>query len=61
MDIKLTGLQEMQVSYQYFTLEEWRLLARCVHHAQGDLQGTAAALDEQKVSDLLGKFPSAVL
>lgn len=57
----LTDLQRMQAAYAYFTLEEWKLLVRCVRATEGDLCGTKQALDKNKVSAMLVKFPSAVL
>lgn len=57
----LTELQKTQIVYQYFTLEEWQLLVRCISHARADLYGTRQAIDEEKVHAMLVKFPSAVL
>ena len=57
----LTDLQKMQVVYAHFTLEEWKLLYRCICVTKGELYGTKQALDENKVNAMLAKFPSAVL
>ena len=59
--MELTELQKMQIAYAHFTLEEWKILAKCVWHTQGDLYGTKQAVDENKVTTMLSKFPSAVL
>lgn len=57
----MNELQRTQAAYQHFTLEEWKLLARCVRHAFGDLEGTPAAILLAKVAEMLQKFPSASL
>jgi hypothetical protein len=57
----MTELQKTQAAYQYFTLEEWKLLAKCVRHTEGDLYGTKQAVDEDAVKTMLAKFPSVVL
>jgi hypothetical protein len=54
-------LKKTQAAYAYFTLDEWKILAKCVLHTQGDLYGTKQAVDENKVAAMLAKFPSAVL
>ncbi len=57
----LTGLQKTQVAYAHFTLEEWKIIARCISHTRADLFGTKQALNPDAVRDILVKFPSAVL
>jgi hypothetical protein len=57
----LTDFQRMQVAYAYFTLEEWKLLARCVYATEGGAYGTREAAVDEKVATMLAKFPSAVL
>ena len=57
----MTELQKTQAAYAHFTLEEWKLLVKCVQHTQGDLYGTKQAVDDDKVATMLSKFPSAVL
>lgn len=57
----MTELQKMQAAYAHFTLEEWKILVKCVRHTQGDLYGTKQAVDENKVTTMLSKFPSVVL
>ena len=57
----ITELQKTQAAYAHFTLEEWKILVKCVRHTQGDLYGTKQAVDENKVATMLSKFPSASL
>ena len=57
----MTELEKTQAAYAHFTLEEWKLLAKCVQHTQCDLYGTELDVDENKVATMLAKFPSAVL
>ena len=57
----MTDLQRTQAAYAHFTLEEWKLLAKCVGRTFGDLKGTRDALDLEEVKTLLSKFPSAAL
>ena len=59
--MELTELQKTQAAYAHFTLEEWKILVKCVRHTEGDLYGTKQAVDENKVAAMLVKFPSAVL
>lgn len=50
----LTEAERTAVAYAHFTLEEWKLLAQCVFNCKLDLP-------ENKVIEILAKFPSAVL
>ena len=59
--MELTELQKTQAAYAHFTLDEWKILVKCVRHTEGDLYGTKQAVDENKVATMLAKFPSAVL
>lgn len=59
--MELTKLQKTQAAYAHFTPEEWKLLVKCVSHANAMLYGTREKLDENKVATMLAKFPSAVL
>ena len=52
----LTDFQRMQVAYAYFTLEEWKLLAKAMWALENN--GQAETKDIEKI---LVKFPSAVL
>ncbi len=61
MPQELTGMQKMQIAYAHFTLEEWKLLAKCVNQTHAYLYGTSQELDKEKVFAMLAKFPSAVL
>ena len=57
----LTDLQKTQIAYAHFTLEEWRLLVRCVDLTYTELFGTKEAIDAEMMGNMLAKFPSAVL
>ena len=57
----MTDLQKLRTAYAHFTLEEWKLLARCVRYTFGDLDGTKAALNKHQVNEMLSRFPSASL
>ena len=50
----LTDAQKTAAAYAHFTLEEWKLLAQCVFNNKLDIP-------ENKVIEMLTKFPSAVL
>jgi hypothetical protein len=53
--------QHTRIAYAHFTLEEWKIIARCISHTHANLYGTREALDPDKVRNILVKFPSAVL
>jgi len=59
--MELTELQKTRIAYAHFTLDEWKLIARCISHTRADLYGTKQAIDPDKLRDILVKFPSAVL
>jgi hypothetical protein len=50
----LTESERTAVAYAHFTLEEWKLLARCVFNNKLEVP-------EEKIVAMLTKFPSAVL
>ena len=58
---QLTELQKTQAAYAHFTLEEWKLLARCLRHAEATLEGTREPVPLGMFNNILCKFPSAVL
>lgn len=57
----ITEQQKTATAYQYFTLEEWKLLRKCISHTYADLYGTKREIDQETVKKLLSKFPSVVL
>lgn len=65
MDTQLTPLQKTQIAYAHFTVEEWKLLTKCVMHVakearDGNLpQGNGVT--QAKVNAMLAKFPSVFL
>lgn len=61
LNTQVTELLKTQIAYQHFTLEEWKTLAFCVLHTQGDLCDTKRALDTGKLDTMFVKFPSAAL
>ena len=54
-----TPAQQLATVYQYFTLEEWKLMAQALELAV--YEGHFDNLAESKVQKLLTKFPSAAL
>lgn len=59
--MELSQLQKTQAAYAHFTLEEWKILARCLRHTEGDLYGTKQAVPLGAFNNILVKFPSAAL
>lgn len=57
----MTPAQKTAAAYQYFTLEEWKLLARALGYLYGETEGTPAAIPKEEFLNLLTKLPSAAL
>jgi len=58
----MTNLERTQAAYAHFTLEEWKLLARCVLNTYDKMREQyGEELAREKFVSVLGKFPSAAL
>lgn len=57
----MTELQKTQAAYAYFTLDEWKLLARALRHAEATLEGTNEPVPLTMFNNILVKLPSAAL